>query len=167
MISEDQLKKLLSENEFLQVQLQDVNEMIAVREEELELLREKARIATETKSRLETTYEELSYMQNLIGKQQQKAEGAARREASMEEEMLDSMRMEKEYYGVRDQFNSAVTALADIRLQLAEASLLYRQLADSQRKIAELESTVDIIKEEKELLQFELNKLKQKPDTKS
>ena len=162
MVSADTLKKLISENEFLQVQLQDVNEMIAIREEELGILRDKAKKAIETKSQLESVYEEITYMQNLIGKQQQKAEGAASREMSMEDEMLESMRLEKEYYTIRDQYQSASTALNDIKIQLGEASLIYKQLHDAHKKIAELESKLDISSEENELLQYEIQKLKKK-----
>lgn len=162
MVSPDVVKKLMSENEFLQVQLQDVNEMIAIREEELGILREKSRKAVETKSQLEGVYEEITYMQNLIGKQNQKAEGAISREMSMEEEMLESMRLEKEYYTIRDQYQSASTALQDIKLQLGEASLIYKQLFDANKKIAELESKLDIATEENELLKYEIQKLKKK-----
>ena len=162
MVSADTLKKLISENEFLQVQLQDVNEMIAIREEELGILRDKAKKAIETKSQLESVYEEITYMQNLIGKQQQKAEGAASREMSMEDEMLESMRLEKEYYTIRDQYQSASTALNDIKIQLGEASLVYKKLHDAQKKIAELESKLDISSEQNELLQYEIQKLKKK-----
>ncbi len=162
MVSPDTLKKLMSENEFLQVQLQDVNEMIAIREEELGILREKAKKAVETNSQLESVYEEITYMQNLIGKHQQKAEGAVSREMSMEDEMLESMRLEKEYYNIRDQYQSASTALNDIKIQLGEASLIYKQLHDANKKIAELESKLDISSEENELLQYEIQKLKKK-----
>ncbi len=165
MVSPEVLKKLMSENEFLQLQLQDVNEMIAIREEELGILREKAKKAIEMKSQLESVYEEISYMQNLIGKQQQKAEGAASRELSMEDEMLESMRLEKEYYNIRDQYQSSTTALNDIKLQLGEASLLYKQLHDAHKKIGELESKLDISSEENELLQYEIIKLKKKMES--
>ena len=159
MLSEDQIRKLKSENEFLQIQLQDINEMIAIREEELDILRTKAQQGIETSSRLEGVYEELSYMQNLIGKHQQKAEGAVRREASMEDEMLESIRMEKEYYGIKEQFTSTSTALSDLNQQLQDAVTIYKQLADSNRKIAELESRLDIATEEKDLLNYEMSKL--------
>ncbi len=165
MVSPEVVKKLMSENEFLQVQLQDVNEMIAIREEELGILREKAKKAVETKSQLESVYEEISYMQNLIGKQQQKAEGSVSREMSMEDEMLESMRLEKEYYTIRDQYQSATTALNDIKMQLGEASLIYKQLFDANKRIAELESKLDISLEENELLNYEIQKMKKKIST--
>ena len=39
MLPDSLLQQLISENELLQIQLQDVNEMIQVREEELEILK--------------------------------------------------------------------------------------------------------------------------------
>lgn len=160
MLSEEQISKLKNENEFLQVQMQDINEMIAIREEELDILRRKANEAVETSSRLEGAYEELSYMQNVIGKHQQKAEGAERREASMEDEIIESIRMEKEYYEINKQFTSVNTALTDLNSQLQDAGTIYKQLADASRRIAELESKLDIATEEKDLLNYELTKLR-------
>ena len=160
MLSEEQIRKLKSENEFLQIQLQDINEMIAIREEELDILRRKAQEAVETGSKLEGAYEELSYMQNVIGKHQQKAEGAERREASMEDEIIESIRMEKEYYEIKKQFTSTNAALSDLNTQLHDAVTIYKQLADANRRIAELESKLDINEEEKDLLNYELAKLR-------
>ena len=160
MLSEEQIRKLKSENEFLQIQLQDINEMIAIREGELDILRRKAEEGVETSSKLEGAYEELSYMQNVIGKHQQKAEGADRREVSMEEEIIESIRMEKEYYEIKKKFTSTNTELSDLNTQLQDAVTIYKQLADANRRIAELESKLDISAEEKELLNYELSRMK-------
>lgn len=160
MLSEAQIKQLKSENEFLQLQLQDVNYMIGVREEELEILRSKAKDAVMLQSRLEGTLDELGQMQNFIGRKQQEAEGAARREAAMEEEIIQSLNMEKEYYDIKSRFASTSAALIDINSQLSEAAHVYKELAKANTRIAELESSVEIIEEEKEHLAYELVRLK-------
>src|SRR5437868_12402424 len=107
MLSANEIQLLKSENELLQLQLQDVNYMIRVREEELEILRQKAQQTIELKSRLDTNLYELEQMQNHIGELQQKTEGAKKREAGLEEEMMQSISIEKEFYDIRDQFSSA------------------------------------------------------------
>ena len=164
MLSAEQIKKLISENEFLQVQLADLNEMLAIREEELELLRNKSRKVVELQSTIENNLEEFSYMQHVIGKHQLKAEQNNRREAEMEKELLEGIRMEKEYYSIRDKYNSTATALLDVNHQLNEIPLMNRDLETANRKIAELESRLDILQEEKELLQYEVGKLKKQND---
>ena len=57
MISNNLLQQLQSENELLQLQLQDVNEMIKVREDELEILRKTAAHAVMLQSRLDINNE--------------------------------------------------------------------------------------------------------------
>lgn len=160
MLTAEQVRKLISENDLLQVQLDDINEVLSIREEELELLRAKTGKMVELQSTLENNLEEFSYMQHVIGKQQLTAEKTSRREAEMEKELLEGIRMEKEYYSIRDKYNSTSTALLDVNQQLNEIPLINRDLETANRKIAELESRLDILQEEKELLQYEVNKLK-------
>ncbi len=160
MHSEDEIQKLKSENEYLQLQLQDVNYMLSIREDELEILREKAKQAVQMKSTLEGNYNELAQMQAIIGKTQQKAFGAAKREAATEDELIQSVQIEKAYYTTKQELASVSAAFNDVDSKFAEASNVYKELEDAKRKIAELESLNDIFKEEKEFLAYELEKLK-------
>ena len=84
-----------SENELLRIQLKDINEMIAVREEELTLLRRKADEAASLRSKLENSLLEMDTLQQELGLQQQKAYGSSNREAALETEILEGIRMEK------------------------------------------------------------------------
>lgn len=160
MLSDHQIKQLKSENDLLQLQLQDVNYIISIREEELEILRAKAKNAVRLQSQLEGTFDELGQMQNFIGRKQQEADGAARREAAMEEEIIQSINMEKDYYDIKSRFASASAALSDINNELSDAAHIYKELANANARIAELESTLEIAAEEKELLKYELEKVK-------
>ena len=72
MITEEQLKKLHAENALLKNELDDVNMMISVREEELELLRQRAQEATELRSKLQGNLNAFEQMQNQMGSLQQK-----------------------------------------------------------------------------------------------
>ncbi len=160
MLPAELLDKIKSENELLQLQLQDVNYMISIREEELDILRAKANNAVQLKSELEGTYNALGQMQEIIGQKQHEAQGAARREAAMEEEIIQSITIEKEYLDIKARFASTHTALDDIKDQLSEANTVFKDLSIAHSKIAELESRLEIAEEEKELLQYELSKQK-------
>lgn len=162
MLSEKQLQQIISENEFLQVQLADANEMLSLREKELEMLRATALQATELKSTIENNLEELSYLQHLLGKNQQKLEGSGKREAAMEEELLLGIRMEKEYYNLKEKLNSSSAQIEDISQQLNETATVFKELRDAKKKITAMQSSLDIANEEKELLQHEMQKLKKR-----
>ncbi len=161
----EHIQKLASENEYLQLQLKDLNELIGVREEELELLRQKAAEAVEMKSKLENTLNEISQLQDFIGQKQMEMEGATRREASMEEEVMQSLQIEKEYYTLKDQLTSSVTALLDTQEELRSVSGLFKELTKAKSRVAELESETEIQKEEIELLKYENRKLKNQLST--
>ena len=160
MLTEQEIQRLKSENDYLQLQLQDVNYMLTIREEELELLREKARQGVQMKSTLEGNYDELAQMQITIGKNQQQAFGAAKREAAMEEELIQSLQIEKAYYNTRKELASVTAAFTDVDTKLGEITNIYADLENARRRIAELESLNEIAKEEKEYLAYEVERLK-------
>jgi hypothetical protein len=167
MLSDKQLQQLISENEFLQIQLNDANEILLQREQELEQLRETARLSAELKSTIENNLEELSYFQHLLGKKNQTLEGASQREAELEEELLVGIKMEKAYLKMHEQLKSSTARLDDLTQQLDETANIFKELRNAKRKITELESSLDIAREENELLKYELDKLKKQLNTAS
>lgn len=96
MIADNLVKQLKSENELLQIQLQDLNYMIEAREEELDMLRKTAAHAVQLQSRLDHNLFEIEQMQEVIGEKQREAQGALKRESSLEAEMFQSIQMERE-----------------------------------------------------------------------
>jgi len=161
MLSKDEIQQLKSENELLQIQLQDITEMINIREEELEILRKKANYTVLLQSTLDGNLEQITQMQNLIGEHQRKVAGSAKREAAMEEEIIQQIGMEKEFYNIRDKYESSKAAIKDLDNELAETATMYRQLAASMSRIAELESSLEIAQLENKDLKEKLEKLTQ------
>lgn len=159
MISKDDIQQLKSENELLQIQLQDITEMINIREEELDILRKKAAYTVLLQSTLDGNLEQINQMQNFIGEQQRKVSGSAKREAAMEDEIIQQIGMEKEFYNIRDKYESSKTAIKDLDNELAETASMYRQLATSIMRVAELESSLEITLMENRDLKEKLEKL--------
>ena len=157
MISDKLLQHLKSENEHLQVQLEDVNEMIRIREEELEMLRKTAAWAISLQSRLDINLDEFYQMQDLIGNQQHLAEGAAKRELAMENEILQSIEMETELYNIKDQFASTKAALTDANYEMDKMISANKEIAILKKRITELESNLEIASLENGFLKEELN----------
>ena len=77
MLTEKQIQIIKSENEYLLVQIEDLNETIAQREKELESLRQTAQHAVELQSKIDINLLEFEQMQRTIGQRQQKASGDA------------------------------------------------------------------------------------------
>lgn len=167
MLPDSLLQQLISENELLQIQLQDVNEMIQVREEELEILRNTAAHAVLLQSRLDMNLDEFYSLQDVIGNQQQDAEGSAKREASLEEELMQSINMETEFYNIKDQFESTKAALMDVQSEMDTVASLYKQIAELTTRVAELESSHEIASMENGFLKEELDELRKLAVTES
>ncbi|MBC7534402.1 MAG: hypothetical protein H7258_01760 [Ferruginibacter sp.] len=157
MLPDNLLQHLKSENELLQIQLQDVNEMIAVREEELDILRKKAALAVQLQSRLDINLDEFYQMQDHIFTQQQQAEGSAKRESSLENELLQSINMETEFYNIRDELASTKAAFTDINNEVDKMASLYRLIATLSNKVAALESNLEIATLENGFLKEEVD----------
>ncbi len=156
MLSENFITELKNENQALQLQLNDLEYMIQMREEELLYLKKTADSIAELQSRFDHNLYEFEQMQNHIGDQQQKAEGAARREIALEDEMIQTIQTETAYYELRDQFKSSKAAFDDINSQLEDMSLLYRELADLKSKVTELESNLEIANLDNQFLKEDL-----------
>ncbi len=159
MLSTDDFQQLQSENELLKIQLNDINEMINIREEEVDILRKKAANAIMLQSTLEGNLNQIAQMQLIIGEQQKKAAGALRRETAMEEEVIRSIEMEKSYYTLQEKLDSNKAALKDLDNELAETASLYRQLSESMSRVAELESSLEMVQLENMRLKDKLERL--------
>ena len=160
MLTEKQIKALRSENELLQIQLDDVNMMIQVREEELDLLRVRAHEAAAMQSRLDHNLNEFEQMQNNLGHVQQKNSGNEQRLEEMENELYESVKEQLRYAETLKEFNSMEANLADTSYELQEASAVYKKMAQMKTTLAASQSNLEIAMLEIESLKEELEEVK-------
>jgi DNA repair exonuclease SbcCD ATPase subunit len=156
MLTEKQINGLRSENELLNIQLEDVNTMIKVREEELELLRERAKEATEMQSKLDNNLNEFEQMQISIGNCQQKNDGHYQRLQEMENELYESVKEQLKYANTLKEFNSLQANLEDTNNELQEASAVYKKMAQMKTTLAQTQSNLEIALMEIESLKQDL-----------
>jgi len=156
MLTENQLQLLKSENELLQLQLEDINQVIREREEELALLRESAREARELQSRLDINLLEFEQMQNRIGSQQQQCAGFEGRMEELENELFRSLKEQLQYAEAMKDYNSVKANLAYSESELEEAGGLYQQLQALETRYAAAESNLEIAQMEISSLKEEL-----------
>ncbi|HRD58848.1 MAG TPA: hypothetical protein PK504_12410 [Ferruginibacter sp.] len=157
MLTERQIQLLRSENEMLQLQLDDVNIMIQVREEELELLRKRAQEASELQSRVDANLIEFEQMQNHLGNCQQKNEGKDERLSEMEEELYASIKDQLKAEDKIKDFNSVQANLLDTSRELDEASAVYKKLQDTKKQLTSTKSELEIAHMEIDSLKQQLH----------
>jgi chromosome segregation ATPase len=143
MLSEEQIKKLISANDSLKVQLADANDMLASREQEIEFLHNELADATALRSRLDGQQDELNSIQNRLGEKQQAAKGAEEREFELHQELTAMAVLNKDYSMLLQDYAYLQRRFNDIQSQLISLEERNAQLQQIANRIGELESTLE------------------------
>jgi len=160
MLTEKQLQQLKSENEYLQIQLEDVNSAIKQKEEELEILRETAGMAAELKSKLDANLMELSQIQaNMAYRDEQGTYSEVRLE-ELEKELFDSIKDQLKCKDAFKENQSLQASLLDTTKELNDASSIYKKMQQLKVILAETHSNLEIANLEIGSLKAELKEIK-------
>lgn len=143
MLSADQIQQLIKENKGLQQELQEVNYILEIKEQEIAELKKIAATTTEMRSLLDTRLDELEMMQNHIGKQQQRAEGAEDRELELQQELTAAIQLQHQYNDLFQQYTYVNTQLTDVQEELAAVKKKNKMLQQIAVQVGELESTLE------------------------
>ena len=159
MLTEQQIQHLIKENDALQQQAKELEEILTLREEELELLRLQAAEAAALRSQLDLRLEELVSMQNLIAQQQRKTAGAEQREIELMDELTDSVQLLHHQKDLKQQYIYATTQLEDLQEELTTIKKKNSTLQTIATHAAELESMVENLVFERDILLEKLAEL--------
>ena len=159
MLNPQQIQQLIKENEALQAQVKELEEILTLREEELEIVRQQASESAALRSQLDLRLEEIAGMQNQLGKQQRKTAGAESREMELQQELVDSVQLLHQYNDLKQQYLYASTQLEDLQdelLSLKKKSTMLQKIAV---QVGELESKVENLTFERDTLLEKLSSL--------
>lgn len=159
MISEDQLRKIISANESLQVQLDDANAVLAAREQEIDYLHNELSEAAALRSKLEGQMNEIESIQEQIYKKDQQAVGAIEREIELQHELTDYAKLNKEYNELIQDYAYLQSRFKDIQAQLTTLDARNFELEQVAGKVGELESMLGIIMLERDELKSRITEL--------
>ena len=159
MLTEDQIKKIISSNDSLDIQLEDANMMLAAREKEIEYLNTELAEATALRSKLDGQQGEIDSIQNKLGIKLQQAQGAEEREFELQQELTEMARLNKKYNDLVQDYAYLQSQLGDVQLQLTALNERNFQLNQTAGRIGELESTLENIKIERDDLKNRLTTL--------
>lgn len=160
MLTEKQLQQLKSENEYLQIQLEDLNAAIKQKEEELEILRETVGMAAELKSKLDANLVELSSLQDNIAYRDEHGTYTEIRMEELEKELFDSIKEQQKCNDTIRQNQQLQASLLDTTNELNEASSLYIKMQQLKANLSETKSHLEIANIEIESLRAELKELR-------
>jgi DNA repair exonuclease SbcCD ATPase subunit len=143
MLSEEQIKKIISANESLQVQLADANAMLAAREQEIDYLHAELSDAVALRSKIDGQMEEIESMHNRLGEKQQASKGAKERELELQQELTEMGTINKEYSELLQDYAYLQSQFKDLKMAAAALKERNMQLEKFVSRIGELESTLE------------------------
>ena len=156
----ENIDDLMSEDNSYALQLQDLEYMIQLREEELLEMKATVTKLAELQSKLDSQLIAIEHLQNIIGNHQQKEVGFLKREASMEDEMLQSIEGESAFYQLQKKLESNEIEINKQMRELKEAVELYHDISDLQKKNTALESALEMANLDNQFLKEELEELR-------
>ena len=159
MLSEEQIKKLVSVNESLQAQMEDLNTVLNEREKELDILKKSIAEATILRSKLDVQLDEIHSIQNRLSEKQQQAKGAEEREIELQQELTEAARLQNQCNDLAKQYAYLHTQFTDIQSQLTEVNKRNLQLQQIAGRIGELESRLENTERERDDLKTRVTAL--------
>jgi len=159
MLSPEQIQKILLENEVLQAEVQELNEILAIKEEEITELRKRVGENTALRSMVDIHLEELQFMQNRIGKHQQKAAGAEERELELQHELIEAAKLQQQYTELFHQYTYTSTQLEDVQQELIKVKKRNNMLQQIAVRVGEMESSIEMLTQERDILKSKITAL--------
>ena len=166
---EKKIRMLVSENEFLQLQLEDINLVLKRKDDEIDMLADDGETAAFLRSRIESNLIEIEQLNYYVAQANQKSAGLETLNEELEVDLLNQMRgRQKEQLALKE-MNSVKANLEVVTEELNEAATLYKMLQSLKEKLSEANSIASLkeienlelrqeVEEQRELI--ELLKLK-------
>jgi hypothetical protein len=157
--SRNEYMRVLAAKEVAEALLEEARELIALRDEQIVILREKASKAAQLQSRLDNMEYEISYLQDLIEKEGQKYSSATSREHEMMEELKLGIGKLQQMGTLEEQLASTQKQLKLYLQEADELAALNSELLLELKKIPMLQSSIDMEKQENRVLLDKITRL--------
>ncbi|MBK6379264.1 MAG: hypothetical protein IPF72_05750 [Chitinophagaceae bacterium] len=159
MLSDEQIKKIVSANESLQVQLADANAMLAARQEEIDFLNTELAESTALRSKLDGQQAQIESIENQLGEKQKAAKGAEEREFELHQELTGMALLNKQYNELVQDYAYLQSQYKDVLAQLTALQHHNLELEKVAGSMGELQSRLENSLLEKDVLKERINTL--------
>jgi murein DD-endopeptidase MepM/ murein hydrolase activator NlpD len=158
---EKQIRILLSENEFLQHQLEDLNKAVKQRDEEILFLGDNMDSAAELQSRIDSNLAEIEQLKYNNALTEEKAAAAEELNEALENDLLQQIRQSHKDEKLLQEMNSVKVNLDVANEELEQSAGFYQRIIQLKKEVAELKSNLELSQSENELLKEENEELQQ------
>ena len=153
---EKKIRLLVSENEFLQLQLEDINLELKKKDEEIDMLAEDIESAAFLRSRIDSNLIEIEQLKYYNQQALQKNIGLETLNEELEVDLLQQMKGRQKEQQALKEMDSVKTNMEVITEDLNEAAELYKKLQTLKEKLAEANSKALMAEIENEELKKEV-----------
>ena len=162
-ISPSDYMRAVSARDMLQGQLNETLELLALRDEQIDIQRQKLSKMAQLQSQLDNMQYEIEFLQNELDEQRQKAGGQRQREMELMEELQMGDSKIKQYGSLPEQVASLQTQVKLLRQEADEMAALNNELLVELKQVAQLQSNLSIEKQENTILREKLAELEKRP----
>lgn len=159
MLSEEQIKKIISANQSLQLQLADANAMLAAREKEINFLSTELTELTALRSKSEGQLDEIESIRNRLNEKQLAVKGAEEREFELHQELTGMAILNKQYNELIQDYAHLQSQFKDMQAQFISLQQRNIMLEQATSGIGELQSRLENSLLEGNGLKERINKL--------
>ncbi len=153
---EKKIRMLVSENEFLQLQLEDINNELKKKDEEIDILAEDLETAAFLRSKIDSNLIEIEQLKYYNHQAQQKNLGLETLNEELEVDLLQQMKGRQKEQQALKEMDSVKTNIKVITEELNEAAALYKKLQTLKEKLVEANSKALLAEIENEDLKKEV-----------
>ena len=153
---EKKIRMLVSENEFLQLQLEDVNLILKNKDEEIEMLADGLETAAYLRSKIDSNLIEIEQLKYYVDQASQKSVGLELLNEELEIDLLNQIRgRQKEQHALKE-MDSVKANFEVVSEELNEAAALYKMLQSLKEKLSEANSIASLKETENQELKKEV-----------
>jgi chromosome segregation ATPase len=157
--SRDEYMRILAAKEVAEALLQEARELIALRDEQIVILREKAATSARLQSQIDNMQYEIDYLQDMIEKEGQKHNNATSREQQLIAELKQGMGQLQNLDTLEAQLLSTQKQLKIYVQEADELAALNAELLLELKKVPMLQSSLDMEKQQNRILLDKIEKL--------
>ena len=151
---EKKIRMLVSENEFLQLQLEDINLELRKKDEEIDLLADEGETAAFLRSKIDSNLIEIEQLKYYVEEASQKSVGLEMLNEELEIDLLTQMKGRQKDQSTLKEMTSIKANFEVVTEELNEAATLYKKLQVLKEKLSEANSIASL----KEIENAELKK---------
>ena len=150
------IRLLVSENEFLQLQLEDINHELKKKDEEIDMLAEDMETATFLRSKIDSNLIEIEQLKYYNQQATQKNIGLETLNEELEIDLLNQMKGRQKEQQTLKEMDAVKANMEVITEELNEAATLYKKMQTLKEKLAEANSKALLAEIENEELKKEV-----------